>query len=538
MDNFLKYLFQDWGRVFRAFVDIFSAFFNFLNYLLNFPMRMDIIKAHTGEFTTLDWILMLVVNIIGLALLVVVVIMLFKLLKRIFRFRVPVKEYDNMVKQVRNLQKDLIRANYEKDKLLSMRIAELGGNPEDAYKEVMGELEEDVPEDVELPEELQVADDTGFVMGSRNTFDSPCVDPSESRFFRLTSVDNFYKTSYQPPAYNNNITLEELCVQFRAFAASQLRLYYELDMMRYFIAALGTARIVILQGISGTGKTSLPYAFGKFVQKDTSVVSVQPSWRERTELYGYYNEFTKKYSETDFLRAIYEANYYRDPHILILDEMNIARVEYYFAEMLSILEMPRVEEWKVDVVTATWDNDPCLIKDGTVQIPNNVWFVGTINNDDSTFAVADKVYDRAIPIDLDSRAEPFECEKVPPVYISTDHLNALFDEAKRTYVLSKEMEDKLETLNTYLIKNFRLAFGNRINKQIRDYVPCFIACGGTEIQAVDFIVAKKVLRKFESLSLGFMKDELSKFTVYLDRLFGKNMMPICKEYVEYLKKNN
>jgi len=265
---------------------------------------------------------------------------------------------------------------------------------------------------------------------------------------------------------------------------------------------------------------------------------VQPSWRERTELYGYYNEFTKKYSETDFLRAIYEANYYRDPHILILDEMNIARVEYYFAEMLSILEMPRVEEWKVDIVTATWDNDPCLIKDGTVQIPNNVWFVGTINNDDSTFAVADKVYDRAIPIDLDSRAEAFECEPVEPLYISTDHLNAMFDEAKRQYVLSQEMEDKLETLNVYLIKNFRLAFGNRINKQIRDYVPCFIACGGTEIQAVDFIVAKKVLRKFESLSLGFMKDELTKFNVYLDRLFGKNMMPICKEYVEHLKKNN
>jgi len=304
------------------------------------------------------------------------------------------------------------------------------------------------------------------------------------------------------------------------------------------VAAMGTARIIILQGISGTGKTSLPYAFGRFVSKDTTLVSVQPSWRERTELYGYYNEFTKKYSETDFLRAIYEANYYRDPHILILDEMNIARVEYYFAEMLSILEMPRVEEWKVDIVTATWDNDPCLIHNGTVQIPDNVWFVGTINNDDSTFAVADKVYDRAIPIDLDSRADAFECDPGAPVYISTDKLQELFNEAKSKYVLSSEMEDKLEVLNQYLIKNFRLAFGNRVIKQIHDYVPCFIACGGTEIQAVDFIVAKKVLRKFESLSLGFMKDELTKFNTYLDRLFGKNSMQICKDYVELLKKNN
>ena len=218
--------------------------------------------------------------------------------------------------------------------------------------------------------------------------------------------------------------------------------------------------------------------------------------------------------------------------------MNIARVEYYFAEMLSILEMPRQEEWKVDVVTAVWDNDPCLIDGGNVQIPNNVWFVGTINNDDSTFAVADKVYDRAIPIDLDSRAEPFEAEHTDSMYISTDHLNALFDQAKRDYPVSQSNLDKLELVNAYLIKNFRLAFGNRIMKQVGDYVPCFVACGGTELQAIDFMVAKKVLRKFESLSLGFMKDELTKFSNYLDKIFGKNTMVTCKQYIDYLKRSN
>lgn len=529
MDNFLRYFFQDIGRVFRAFFDIFAAFFNFLNYLLNFPMRMDIIKQYEADFDTLDWVLLLVVNLALVAIIAVMIWGLYKLCKKIFRFRISPKQYDEMAKQVRQLQRDLLRANYEKDKLLSMKVAQLGGNQFEVP--TLDDEEEEKQEEEEQVEEFVPNE-------NRNTFDSPCVDPSESRFFRLTSVDNYFKTQYVPPVFDNEINLEDFCKQFRLFAASQLRLYYDLDMIRYFIASLGTARIVILQGISGTGKTSLPYAFGKFVQKDTTVVSVQPSWRERTELYGYFNEFTKKYSETEFLKAIYEANFYRDPHLVILDEMNIARVEYYFAEMLSILEMPRQEEWKVDVVTAVWDNDPCLITGGTVQIPNNVWFVGTINNDDSTFAVADKVYDRAIPIDLDSRADPFECEKVPPIYVSTDHLNELFDEAKRTYCVSDENLDKLEQLNAYLIKNFRLAFGNRINKQIRDYVPCFMACGGTEMQAIDFIVAKKVLRKFESLSLGFMKDELTKFNTYLDKLFGKNTMVICKEYVDYLKKNN
>ena len=442
-----------------------------------------------------------------------------KLIRKIFFGGISRKEYEKMAVQVRSLQRELMRSNYEKDKILSMKMGEYEP-PEEEEEKKEGEEEETA------------------IVSNRNTLQSPCVDPSDSRFFRLTCVDNFYKTEYEEPVYDNKINLEQICDRFRKFAASQLKLYYDIDMMRYFLASMGTSRIIILQGISGTGKTSLPYAFGKFVQKDTTVVSVQPSWRERTELYGYFNEFTKRYAETEFLQAIYECNYFRDPHIVILDEMNIARVEYYFAEMLSILEMPLQEEWKVDIVTAVWDNDPCLIDGGKVQITNNVWIVGTINNDDSTFAVADKVYDRAIPIDLDSRADPFECELTDPVYISTDHLNDLFEEAKENYPVSQEVIDKLELVNAYLIKNFRLAFGNRIMKQINDFVPCFIGCGGTEMQAIDFIVAKKVLRKFESLSLGFMKDELTKFSNYLDKVFGKNTMVICKDYIEQLKKNN
>ena len=520
MNGFMSYFTEDVGQVLEAFMGLISSFFNFLNYLFNFPMRMQIIAAHSTEFSTMDWILLLAANLAMVSLCALIIYFMVRALRKIFRGKVSAAEFESMEKQLRSLQRDLIRANYEKDKILAMK---------------MGDPELPLPDE----EKKEASEETALVdlNANRNTFDSPCVDPSESRFFRLTTVDNYYKTQYQKPEYDNTITLEGFCEQFRNYAASQLHLYYDLDMMRYFIASLGTTRIVILQGISGTGKTSLPYAFGKFVQKDTTVVSVQPSWRERTELYGYFNEFTKRYSETEFLRAIYEGNYYRDPHLVILDEMNIARVEYYFAEMLSILEMPRQEEWKVDIVTAVWDNDPCLIQGGNVQITNNIWFIGTINNDDSTFAVADKVYDRAIPIDLDSRADAFECEETDPIYVSTDKLIELFEEAKENYPISQESLDKLELLNAYLIKNFRLAFGNRIMKQIRDYVPCFIGCGGTEIQAIDFIVAKKVLRKFESLSLGFMRDELTKCSNYLDKLFGKNTMVICKAYIEQLKKN-
>ena len=324
----MKYFLQDFGNIGRSLWNVFSDFFTFLGNLLNFPKRMRIIQEYAGEFSTGDWILMLVANILLLAIIVIALIFLVRLLRRLFRFRVPVKEHEELVKQVKDLQRDLLRSNYEKDKLIQMKMAELGMSQQDIEKQLA---------DGEEPEEFVPSD-------NRNTLKSPCVDPEDSRFFRLTMVDNYYKTEYQPPVYDNTITLPEFCERFRKFAASELGLYYDISMMRSFLAAMGTARIIILQGISGTGKTSLAYAFGKFVGKDTSLVPVQPAWRERTELYGYYNEFTKKYTETEFLKAIYEANYYRDPHLVILDEMNIARVEYYFAEMLSILEMPRKEE--------------------------------------------------------------------------------------------------------------------------------------------------------------------------------------------------
>ena len=527
MDGFLNYFYQDIGMIFEAILNIFGSFFQALNYLFNFPMRAKIIKNYQSDFGVGDWVALIITNILVVVVCILIVYFVVKFCKKTFRFRIPIKKYDEMAAQVKQLSRDVIKLNYEKDKILAMKISELGMTPD-----------ENLLDSTEPPEEGEEGEEgDGFkVVDNRNRFDSPPVDPMESRFFRLTTVDNFYKVQYQPPEWDNEIRLDELCERMRNFSASRLGLYYDIRIIRYLIASLGTARMLILQGISGTGKTSLAYAFGKFVQRDTSIASVQPSWRERTELFGYFNEFTKKFNETEFLKACYEANYYEDPHIVVLDEMNIARVEYYFAEMLSILEMPRSDEWLIDIISNTWDNDPVLLNDGKVHINDNTWFIGTINNDDSTFAVADKVYDRAVVIDLDSKAVAFDAPDTEPVHIRTEHLKELFDEAKANYPMSDTVKEKLNELDSYLIAHFRLAFGNRIMKQIRDFIPCFVGCGGTELDAVDFIVAKKVFRKFESLSLGFMKEELHKFSLYLDKLFGKGKMPVCQEYIGRLQK--
>lgn len=303
-----------------------------------------------------------------------------------------------------------------------------------------------------------------------------------------------------------------------------------------FVSAFASTRLIILQGISGTGKTSLPYAFGKFVNNPAVIASVQPSWRDRSELFGYFNEFTKKYNETEMLRAMYEASYNENVYAVILDEMNIARVEYYFAEMLSILEMPSRDEWVVDIIPNAWDSDPKHIVNGQLTIPPNMWYIGTANNDDSTFAITDKVYDRAMPIDINTKGVPFEAPLTDPVYINYKHFEDLLNKAKATYIVSDESLQKLNLLDDYVIEHFRIAFGNRIVKQLKDFVPAYVGCGGSEIDGLDYVLARKVFRKFEALNLSYIRDEIDGLISYLDELFGEENMGECKDYLRMLKK--
>ena len=359
---------------------------------------------------------------------------------------------------------------------------------------------------------------------------------SESRFFMLSQIDKAQegKKHY---AYNNKINLEDLCNEFRNFAAYKLRLYYDIKDIRRFIAGLAVTKIIILQGMSGTGKTSLAFAFGEFLKNKTIVVPIQPMWKERTDLIGYYNEFTKKFNETTLLYKMYEASYSKDIYITVLDEMNIARVEYYFAEFLSLLELPNPEGRNLDVVSDVWPTDPKLLNDGKLRLPINMWFIGTANNDDSTFAISDKVYDRAMVLNLDTKADVFEGEPSDGQRVSIDHITELFVSAQKEFKLSARNLRRIRQLDKYLIQTFHITFGNRIMKQIEAYIPVLVACGGTELDGLDDILARKVLRKLEAKNPVYVKSQSEALCNYLDELFGSDKMPLCKEVIHSIEQN-
>ena len=505
MDTLFRFIYEFLGQFFGGFLTILSAFVKAIGQIFDFKSYLSIINFYKDDFNGPEWvfvviaIVLLILIVGGLAFLIVL------LIRKYIRFRKTIVEQEELLDEVATLNDEVSTLVKEKEDILAMKVSHLGLKPSQSDTE---EVQEASEED---------SNDDG------------------KRFAKLNNIDLEF-ANYTIKNYNNSFTLEELVELFRNFAASELKLYYKSEMIRIFIAALASTKLIILQGISGTGKTSLAYAWGKFLKHDSCVASVQPSWRDRTELFGYFNEFTKKFNETDVLKTIYEAGYTDDVFTVILDEMNIARVEYYFAEMLSILEMPNQDEWLVELVSSGWSNDPKRLSDGKLKISPNVWYIGTINNDDSTFMVTDKVYDRAMPIDINDKGEVFEPTPTPAQDINYSYLNKMFTDAINNNQLSEDTLQKIEDMDNYVIKHFRIAFGNRIVAHMRKFVPVYVACGGTEVDGVDYFIARKILRKFEQLNISYIRDEIDGFVEFLDTTFGKGAMKECEEYLLRLKK--
>ncbi|MFA5697043.1 MAG: hypothetical protein WC888_01270, partial [Candidatus Izemoplasmatales bacterium] len=181
-------------------------------------------------------------------------------------------------------------------------------------------------------------------------------------------------------------------------------------------------------------------------------------------------------------------------------------------------------------------SDPLKVLNGKINVPLNVWFIGTANKDDSTFTITDKVYDRAIALEFESKGEFFQAPETDPLHMNYSYLQELFDEAYYKYPVSQVLLDKFTILDKYIQNNFKIAFGNRIMVQLHKFIPVYVACGGTEEDGLDYIFANKILRKFESLNLSFLRNELDDLVTQITKIFGKNNFMESIKFVKNLQK--
>lgn len=404
------------------------------------------------------------------------------------------------------------------------------------------------------------------------------------------------------------------------YAASRAKpLFYSKEDIKAFIAGMAASPFAILQGMSGTGKTSLPRIFADAIFGEVNIVPVESSWRDRNELLGYYNDFSKKYTAKEFTCDLYKANtpnYRSVPYFIVLDEMNLSRVEYYFADFLSVLENDP-NDWKVQLVetdmrqlpneitpevrdalvkddsaryvelrsiveklypekgsldseaiqnaqagekqkllqfleekhfknihgSASLVTGPQLLEDGkTITIPENVWFIGTANKDESTFEITDKVYDRAQVMNFKNRAKGTKLDKdIEKKFIPYGTLKTLFNKAKKEFDFDCASNHAINDIDDYLKAHFKVSFGNRILDQINKFVPVYVAASFVSkpkneaeenvyiYEALDYQITNKVLRKLEYIDMT--GEEIEE----LESIFKNYNLKLALEFLSFKK---
>lgn len=305
----------------------------------------------------------------------------------------------------------------------------------------------------------------------------------------------------------------------KAYMASQ-GFHYSLAEVANFYLCMRTKPLAMLAGISGTGKTQLVRQFAKAIGYGDSdhcvLIAVRPDWADSSDLIGYAN-IQGKFETKPLLDVMARAIEHPDElYFVILDEMNLARVEHYFSEFLSFIETRERDSDDV-IVTEPLISRADVNGGRSVYLPQNLMVVGTVNMDESTHAFSRKVLDRANAIemnDIDLAWVDPERDVMPVSGIYADALRAPFlnsndlsDAHKKALASSMQM---LMQVNG-ILEPAGLHFGYRVRDEVAFYLTLHQeeALGSLEgfdtDAAMDFQLMQKVLPRIQGSSLSVLK---------------------------------
>lgn len=279
--------------------------------------------------------------------------------------------------------------------------------------------------------------------------------------------------------------------------------FYEKNDLVNFFLSLKTKPFVILSGISGTGKTKIVQWFAESLgateeNGQFTLIPVRPDWSDSSDLLGYVN-LQGEFQERPLIKVLENADANPNrPYFVVLDEMNLARVEYYFSDFLSVIESRKWKEGKI----VTSPVLPESITNKYITIPSNVYIIGTVNMDETTHPLSKKVLDRANTIEFNT--------------VNLDYFNFLMDmEEKEAEIVSnsslatkylhlkecfKENEDLVRNISTILIEiNKTLeSVGAQVGYRIRDEICFYMAYNekGKLLsfdEALDYQIYQKIL---------------------------------------------
>jgi energy-coupling factor transporter ATP-binding protein EcfA2 len=297
--------------------------------------------------------------------------------------------------------------------------------------------------------------------------------------------------------------------------------HYNIKEIANFYLSLKTKPFVILAGISGTGKTKLVELFAEAIgygdNEHCVIIPVKPDWTDNSDLLGYTNlnrKFEKKKLTEVILSAKENPN---EPYFVVLDEMNLARVEHYFSDFLSIIETRKIERDEFSTKPLLSGNDvgeETKFRDKLVniQIPQNLFIIGTVNMDETTFPFSKKVLDRANSIEMnqvkldfiDKLANVEPLEGVFSDFLISDKISSKHLKNEELALLKKnDFIKKLNAINK-VQTNADLQFAYRVRDEIAFYL-----LNSVEVEdilsweeAFDYQVMQKILPRIQGSALS------------------------------------
>ena len=295
--------------------------------------------------------------------------------------------------------------------------------------------------------------------------------------------------------------------------AQQCGFYFPERVILAFHTSLkvqGISALVVLAGISGTGKSELPQLYAKYIGAKFLMLAVQPRWDSPQDLLGFYNYMENQFKPTPLIQGIYQYN--RSPSlqnriaIVLLDEMNLARVEYYFSEFLSKLESRRHHEAYLDIDLGSV---PLTEEERHFKIPEQFLFAGTMNEDETTQILSDKVLDRANAIAMPRPAKlqlgRASADVAPPGgYLTYQQFRAWFQFPDPDSAAVREVEKVLAQTNE-VMEEMGHPFAHRVYQAIAQYAVNYP--GAEDVRSERFrwaiadCFAQKILPKLRGIAI-------------------------------------
>lgn len=299
----------------------------------------------------------------------------------------------------------------------------------------------------------------------------------------LAEYIEFYKTD-KPFVYDVKLipTLspaQQIIDQIDTYIAGKGFYFERSDMINLYLS-LKTKPFVILSGISGTGKTRLVQLFAESVgatedNGQFTLIPVRPDWSDGSDLLGY-TDIKGDFQRGRLTKVLLHALQHPDrPYFVLLDEMNLARVEYYLSDLLSVMESRRWVEGKI--VTSPVLEQPL---DGTtVTIPPNVYVIGTVNMDETTHPFSKKVLDRANTIEFNQvRLDHFSflssTDPVEPLSLRSGQLVSHYLQIQDIYDQHRELVERA-TAELVALNLILQELGAHVGYRVRDEVCIYLA---------------------------------------------------------------